>query len=369
MSKRIDVTFKDKDLGSDDSFSYDIIIADGFRELDVLLEPVLNEGRKAALFSDDRVYGIYGPQIELILEKSGVAFQSFVFPAGEESKNLDTVREAYEFLIKNRFERRDVCIALGGGVVGDLTGFTAATYLRGIPFIQIPTTLLAQTDSSIGGKTGVDLKAYKNMVGSFHQPLLCFMNTETLKTLDRRQFLSGLGEVIKSALIKDKDFYEWIKKHFKEINALDETTLEEMIYRACLIKREVVQSDPTEKGERALLNFGHTLGHAIEKCAGFSLYHGECVVLGMTAALHICMERGYVTKEEFDDVYDLFKSFGYTLTVSGLSKDDILETVKSDKKTEGGVVKFILLENIGCGVIKKDVTPEEQKTALDLILG
>ena len=368
MSKRIDVTFKNRNQESDDSFSYDIIIADGFRELDVLLEPVLNDGRKAALFSDDCVYEIYGKRIETIFEKQGVTYSSFVFPAGEESKTLETVREAYEFLIKNRFERRDVCIALGGGVVGDLTGFTAATYLRGIPFIQIPTTLLAQTDSSIGGKTGVDFKAFKNMVGAFHQPLLCFMNTKTLKTLDRRQFLSGLGEVIKAALIKDKTFYEWIKTHFEKINALDEVTLEEMIYRACLIKREVVQNDPTEKGERALLNFGHTLGHAIEKCAGFSLYHGECVVLGMISALHICMERGYVTKEEFEDVYDLFKSFGYKLTVSGLSTDEILETVKSDKKAEAGVVKFILLERIGCGVIKKDVTREEQKAALDCIL-
>lgn len=368
MSKRIDVTSQNTNIGSDNYFSYDIVISDGFRELGALLEPVLNGGVKAAVFSDDRVYRIYGKTLESILDNMGVSYHSFVFPSGEESKNLETVSEAYEFLINNHFERRDICIALGGGVVGDLTGFTAATYLRGIDFIQIPTTLLAQTDSSIGGKTGVDLKAYKNMVGAFHQPLLCFMNIETLNTLDRRQFLSGLGEVIKAALIKDKTFYEWIKDNFEKINVLDKDILEEMIFRACLIKRDVVQKDPTEKGERALLNFGHTLGHAIERCAGFSLYHGECVVLGMIAALHISKERGYLTEEEFKDVYDLFEAFGYNLKVSGLSKADVLETVRSDKKAEEGIVKYILLESIGEGVIKKDITKEEQDMALDVIL-
>lgn len=363
MSETIKVTSQKQD----DAFSYDIVITNGFRELSALLEPVLEGGKKAALISDSNVYRIYGKEIEEIFSLKGISWFSYVFPAGEENKNLDTVQDVYEFLITNRFERRDICIALGGGVVGDLTGFAAATYLRGISFIQIPTSLLAQTDSSIGGKTGVDFRRFKNMVGAFHQPSLCYMNMQTLKTLDRRQFLSGLGEVIKAALIKDRDFYYWIKTHKNEIDSLDKAVLEEMIYRACLIKREVVQNDPKESGERALLNFGHTLGHAIERCADFSLFHGECVVLGMIAALHISKERGDVSAEDFDDIYTLFKDFGYTMRVSGLSREEIIETAKSDKKSESGVIKFILLESVGAAVIRKDVTKEEMEKALDIV--
>ena len=364
MSKTISVTSQT----SGNAFSYDIIITNGFRELSSLLEPVLESGRKAALISDSNVYGIYGDEIKDLLAEKGIPCFSFVFPAGEESKNLDTVQDVYEFLIKNRFERRDVCIALGGGVVGDLTGFVAATYLRGIAFVQIPTSLLAQTDSSIGGKTGVDFRRFKNMVGAFHQPSLCFMNMNTLQTLDKRQFLSGLCEVIKAALIKDKAFYEWIKNYSDGILSLDDKILEEMIYRACLIKREVVQNDPKEAGERALLNFGHTLGHAIERCAGFSLFHGECVVLGMIAALYISKQRGDISSAEYEDAYRLFERFGYTMKVAGLSKADITDTAKSDKKAEAGIVKFILLQDIGNAVIKKDVTQQEMEKALDIIL-
>ena len=373
MSKKLHVSSQ----GAGTPFSYDIFITDGFRELEALLGPVLKDGhpsdnlRKAALLSDSNVYKLYGKDIEDILVRMGVSFSSFVFPAGEENKSLDTVQDVYEFLINGRFERRDVCIALGGGVVGDLTGFAAATYLRGISFVQIPTSLLAQTDSSIGGKTGVDFRRYKNMVGAFHQPLLCYMNMSALDTLDRRQFLSGLGEIIKAALIKDKGFYEWLKLHSEKIDALDKNVLEDMIYRACEIKRDVVVSDPLEKGERALLNFGHTLGHAVERCAGFTLFHGECVVLGMIAALFISMQRGYISEGEYCDVRETFERFGYTMKVPqnlGISKKDILETVKSDKKAESGVVKFILLEDIGNASIKKDVSREEMEGALEVIM-
>ena len=374
MSKKLHVASQ----GAGTPFSYDIVITDGFRELEALLEPVLkdksalNSSRKAAIISDSNVFKLYGREVEDILKRMDVSFSSFVFQAGEESKNLDTVQDVYEFLINERFERRDVCIALGGGVVGDLTGFAAATYLRGISFVQIPTSLLSQTDSSIGGKTGVDFRRYKNMVGAFHQPLLCFMNMSTLDTLDRRQFLSGLGEIIKAALIKDRDFYEWLRSDFDKISALDKMTLEEMIYRACEIKRDVVVSDPLEKGERALLNFGHTLGHAVERCTGFSLFHGECVVLGMIAALYISRQRGYISEKDYRDVYKTFEDFGYTMKVTGLSdslKKEILDTVRSDKKAEAGVVKFILLEDIGNAVIKKDVTREEMERALEIITG
>ena len=371
MSKKLHVASQ----GEGAPFSYDIVITDGFRELEALLEPILKDkektAKKVALVSDSNVYKLYGRELEELLNRMSAEFRSFVFPAGEESKNLDTVQDVFEFLITERFERRDLCIALGGGVVGDLTGFAAATYLRGISFIQIPTSLLAQTDSSIGGKTGVDFRMYKNMVGAFHQPLLCYMNMATLKTLDKRQFRSGLGEIIKSALIKDCFFYEWLKSHFDKINALDKETLEEMIYRACEIKRDVVVNDPLEKGERALLNFGHTLGHAVERCAGFSYYHGECVVLGMIAATYISKKRGYISEDEYRDVCETFEKFGYIMKIrenAGISKKEILETVRSDKKSEAGVVKFILLKSIGDAVIDKDVTREEMERALDEIM-
>lgn len=369
MSEKLHVASQ----GTGTPFSYDIVITEGFRELETLLEPILKDDnslkhvKKAALISDSNVYSLYGQEIKELLNGMGVRICSFVFPAGEESKTLDTVQDVYEFLIKERFERRDICLALGGGVVGDLTGFAAATYLRGISFVQIPTSLLAQTDSSIGGKTGVDFRGFKNMVGAFHQPLLCYMNMSTLDTLDRRQFLSGLGEIIKAALIKDHAFYEWLKLNFDGINTLDKKILKEMIYRACEIKRDVVVNDPMEKGERALLNFGHTIGHAVEKSSGFSLFHGECVVLGMIAALYISMKRGCITETEYAEACDLFKRFGYTTKIRGLSKEEILDTIRSDKKAEAGIVKFILLEGPGNAVIKKDVTREEMEEGLSVI--
>ena len=350
------------------TLNYDIRITDGFQELTQLLKPFLSEKKKAAVITDSNVSGLYSENIEEAVRSLGNDCYTFVFDAGEENKDLDTVQDLYAFLIKNKFERRDILIALGGGVVGDLTGFAAATYLRGVDFIQIPTTLLAQTDSSIGGKTGVDFRGFKNMVGAFHQPRLVYMNMDTLKTLDNRQFLSGLGEVIKAALIKDFDFFEWIEASKEKISNRDNKTLEEMIYRACLIKRNVVENDPKEKGERALLNFGHTLGHAIEKCANFSYFHGECVVLGMKAALFMSKERGEISGKEYKRILDLFDCFGYTLSVSGLSKDEIISTARSDKKMEAGVIKFILLEKPGEAVIKKDVTEDEMSRALDEVL-
>ena len=361
MSKIINVDTKDFN-------TYDIVITEGFRELKGLLEPFFTGGKKVAVISDSNVGKLYSEEVSAIVRELGNPCFTYDFPAGEENKNLDTVQDVYEFLIENRFERRDIQLALGGGVVGDLTGFVAATYLRGISFIQIPTSLLAQTDSSIGGKTGVDFRRFKNMVGAFHQPSLVFMNMKVLGTLDKRQFLSGLAEIIKAALIKDKSFLDWIIANTDKITGLDEEALEEMIYRACVIKRDVVQNDPKEKGERALLNFGHTLGHAIERCADFSLFHGECVALGMIAALHISMKRGRITEDEYKRLYKLFETLGYTLKVSGLTKEEITETAKSDKKAEAGVIKYILLDSVGNAVIKRDVTQEETDAALDVIL-
>lgn len=361
MSKLINVTDGSTDI-------YNIRISNGFQELNEHLKPFLELGRKVAIFSDSNVEPLYGAELKNIVTGLGNTCVSFTFTAGEESKTLDTVQDAYEFLITNKFERRDVLIALGGGVVGDLTGFVAATYLRGISFIQVPTTLLSQTDSSIGGKTGVDFRGFKNMVGAFYQPLLCYMNMDSLRTLEKGQYLSGLAEVIKAALIKDADFFQWIIDNSHDILALKGDIIEDMIYKACLIKKGVVERDVKEAGERALLNFGHTLGHAIEKWTNFKLFHGECVIIGMIAAMGISRDRGLITSQDFDKVYNFFKAMGYKLTVPLLDIDDIIVYAQSDKKMEAGVLKFVLLDGIGNAKIYKDVTEEELRKSLSLVL-
>lgn len=255
MSKCINVKYDGKPL-------YDIVIEQSFDKLSEEFNKLGVTGRRLCIVSDSNVAELYAKQVSAELEKTGNKVFTYVFEAGEENKNLNTVEDVYEFLIQNHFDRKDMLVALGGGVVGDLTGFTAATYLRGIDFIQVPTSLLAQVDSSIGGKTGVDFRAYKNMVGAFHQPRLVYMNISVLKSLSRRLFNSGFGEIIKHGLIKDIEYYKWLGSNADKIKALDSDALEHMIYVSCNIKREVVEKDPKEKGDRALLNFGHTLGHA-----------------------------------------------------------------------------------------------------------
>ena len=256
-----------------------------------------------------------------------------------------------------------------GGVVGDLCGFAAATYLRGIDFIQIPTTLLSQVDSSIGGKTGVDFDAYKNMVGAFHMPRLVYANLSTLLTLPEEQFSSGMGEVVKHGLIKNKEYYQWLKDNREGIVSREPALCQAMVYESCMIKKRVVEQDPTEQGERALLNFGHTLGHAVEKLENFTMHHGHCVGLGCIAAARISQLRGMLTAEEAADIRNTFLSFGIPAAAPGLAWDQVLMTTQSDKKTEAGVIRFVLLNSIGQAYVDKTVTADEMKAGFDVIGG
>lgn len=361
MSRLINVKYEGKPL-------YDIVIEKDFEKLAEEFNKLGVTGRKLCIVSDSNVAPIYVAEVKEQLEKTGNTVFIYVFEAGEENKNLNTVEDVYEFLIKNHFDRKDMLVALGGGVVGDLTGFAAATYLRGIDFIQVPTSLLAQVDSSIGGKTGVDFRAYKNMVGAFHQPRLVYMNISVLKTLSRRLFNSGFGEIIKHGLIKDSAYYKWLKDNVEAIKALDADALEQMIYVSCNIKREVVEKDPKEKGDRALLNYGHTLGHAIEKLMNFSLYHGECVALGMVAALKISLNRNVISKEEYDNAIEMLKLYEFPVTVSGITAKDVIAVSKSDKKMDAGKIKFILLNSIGDAYIDYEVSDNEMEEALKDIL-
>lgn len=347
---------------------YDIVIEKDFSQLGTAFSRLNVTGRKICIVTDSNVGPLYAKAVQEVLETTGNQIFVYTFAAGEENKNLNTVQDLYEFLIENHFDRKDMLAALGGGVVGDLTGFTAATYLRGISFIQIPTSLLAQVDSSIGGKTGVDFRAYKNMVGAFHQPKLVYMNMATLLSLDTRLFNSGFGEIIKHGLIKDAAYYRWLQNNAAKIQSKDYDALEQMIAGSCNIKREVVELDPTEQGDRALLNFGHTLGHAIEKLMNFQLYHGECVVLGMIAALNISVTRGHIAQAEYDDAIQMFKDYAFPTNVTGISIDDVIRVSKSDKKMEANQIKFILLKQIGNAYIDRTVTDDEMKRSLTDII-
>ena len=353
IEKEINVKYDGKDC-------YKIFLTESFEALnDKLEEAGLHSGKKVCIISDDIVANYYMEKVTSVLSKKYHQIFSFAFKAGEESKNTNTVGTLYEFLITCRFDRNDFLIALGGGVVGDLTGFLAATYLRGIDFVQVPTSLLAQVDSSIGGKTGVDHLKYKNMVGAFHMPKLVYMNMEVFETLPQKQFSNGMGEVIKHGLIKDTDYYDFLKSKYNSVAAHEKEAVATMVERSCNIKREVVEKDPTEKGERALLNFGHTIGHAIEKLSDFSLFHGECVSVGMVAAAHISMKKGYLTAENVADIESTIKSYGLPIHVSGYDPAAVLDATKNDKKMSGGKIKFILLKNIGEAFIDTSLDDED----------
>ena len=360
MDSRLNILYNKKPC-------YDIVFTASFKDLLKELKAFDIENRKICIVTDSQVASLYGEEIMDILNGNCVKNVLYTFITGEEQKTLDTVKEIYAFLIKEQFDRKDLLIALGGGVTGDITGFTAATYLRGIDFIQIPTTLLAQADSSIGGKTGVDFDGYKNMVGAFYMPKLVYMNVGTLKTLDDRQFFSGFAEVMKHGLIKDSLFYEWLLDHMYEISDRDTDTLLEMVERSSKIKKLIVEKDPTEKGDRALLNFGHTIGHAIEKYKNFTMTHGECVALGMVAAAFISWKHEWLSMEEYYEIRDMLVPFNLPISLEDIEPEEILSLTKSDKKVEGNSIKFILLKKVGKALIDRTVTDEEILNAISEI--
>ncbi len=354
--------------GANQAPLYEIYIKNNFEGLVPMLHTLAMKGRKLCLVCDSTVAALYRDMVLSLLEEDGFFCISYVFQAGEASKKLSTVEKLYELLIQNSFDRNDVLLALGGGVTGDLTGFAAATYLRGIRFVGIPTTLLSMVDSSIGGKTGVDFKAYKNIVGAFHQPSAVYINISTLETLPEREFLAGMGEVVKHGFIKDTAYYTFLAEHTKEILAGEPETLRSMIFRSLCIKRDVVERDPKEKGERALLNFGHTVGHAVEKLNDFSLLHGECVSAGMVVAAELSVLRGSLSQEQAAKVKELLQAFGMVTTVTPLEKEELLSVCHRDKKADGSKIKFVLLQDIGDAYIDPEVSDDEIWAAFQTIL-
>ena len=347
---------------------YDIVLDTAFDGLGSRLEALGVRGRRVCVVTDSRVASLYLDQVRDILKAYCRQVVAYIFPDGEESKTLDTVEGLYEVLMENRFDRKDWLVALGGGVVGDLCGFGAATYLRGVSFIQIPTTLLAQVDSSIGGKTGVDVSSYKNMVGAFYMPRLVYTNVSTLLTLSDEKFSSGMGEVIKHVLIQDKAYYQWLLRNKDAIGRRELSVCMEMIAGSDEIKRRVVEQDPTEQGLRALLNFGHTLGHALEKQLSFSMLHGHCVGLGCLGAVRLSILKGYLDEDCPLGLRSLMESLGMPVKVEEILKENVVEDTKSDKKMDGDAIRFILLRSVGEAFVDRTVTEEDMMAALDEIL-
>jgi len=343
---------------------YDIVINNDYSLLLENLGKVAGPEKKICIITDTNVAPLHSDTLLHLLLSVYSSVSVYSIEAGESHKNLDTVSDIYANLISLGFNRQDILIALGGGVVGDITGFAAATYMRGIDFIQIPTTLLSQVDSSVGGKTGVDYCSYKNMVGAFYQPRLVYINTSLLSTLPERELSAGMGEVIKYGLIYDPSFFDYLSERAEKVFKLDYETMEHIIYTSCDIKREVVSQDPTEKGLRAILNFGHTFGHAIEKLYDFDLLHGECVSIGMVIAAFLSKEKKGISENDLNKIIDTLSSYHLPTTFNNLSNDDIMQIARHDKKSFSGGIKFILLEKMGKAVIDTTLTDEEYLAAL-----
>ena len=306
-------------------------------------------GTHTALISDTTVFGIYGDQTKVALEKSGIHVDCCVVPDGEDSKSLETVSGLYEKLIESRLNRDGVILALGGGVVGDLAGFLAATYLRGIDFIQVPTSLLAQVDSSVGGKVGVNHPKGKNLIGTFYQPRFVLIDPMVLSTLDKRELWSGLGEVVKYALIFDRSFFEFLEDCLDEIVGLqDADKITKVIAFCCRAKADIVEQDEKENGLRRILNFGHTMGHALEAATDFRYFrHGEAVIHGMHWAAWISVNRGFLPESDSSRISRILQRFPTPPIPKELDSSDLLQAARLDKKHTDQGVHLILLEGIG----------------------
>ena len=339
-------------------FHYPICFEEDFSNLAQVMKEEGLVDRKICIVTDSNVGPLYEESVKQVLSEVSSDISVFTFEAGEKNKNLNTVSALYQALIQNGLDRKSLLVALGGG---------AATYLRGIDFIQVPTTLLAQVDSSVGGKTGVDFQQYKNMVGAFHQPRLVYMNLSTLSSLPAEQFACGMGEILKTGLICDGDFFRYVCCEQKGIKKLDMEQIARMVRRCCEIKAGVVERDPKEQGERALLNLGHTVGHAVEKLKNFTLLHGQCVGVGLVAAAYLSMKRGLLTKEEYQEICQGCSDYDLPVHVDGLIPEEVLSATKKDKKMEQGHIRFILMDGIGKSFIDKTVTDEEMLSCIQEI--
>lgn len=323
--------------------------------------------KHVAIVTNTTVAPLYLETLSKTLQNAGVKVIPIILPDGEAYKNSETLNLIYDALLQNRCERSTTLIALGGGVIGDLTGYAAATYLRGVPFIQIPTTLLSQVDSSVGGKTGINHPLGKNMIGAFYQPQVVLADIDTLKTLPAREFSAGMAEVIKYGLIRDAEFFDWLEANIEQLMALEENAISEAIYRSCRNKAEVVARDEHENGERALLNLGHTFGHAIENAMGYGVWlHGEAVAAGTMLAADLSQRMGWLSTTEVARMHALLTKAKLPLDAPKLGAGKYLELMQLDKKVADGKIRLILQQGIGKSVITSDYDADKLKATLSL---
>lgn len=326
---------------------YDIIVDNSLLDNCGSIIKDVTSADKIVVVTDDIVDSLYSDTVVKSLENTGFNVKKYVFPNGEASKCFNTLNELYDFLALNEITRTDCLVALGGGVVGDLTGYAAATYLRGIDFVQIPTTLLAQVDSSIGGKTAIDIPAGKNLVGAFKQPNIVICDISTLSTLTPHIFSDGMGEVVKYAMIRSSKLFDILTKSDAKDN------LEEIICQCIDIKRQIVENDEFEKGERMLLNFGHTFGHAIEKAQNYSgLSHGSAVAVGMCIVTELAVKKGLCSEGTYTELKECLKKYALPISV-GISNEELAKHCVNDKKRTSDIINIVIATDIGKSELRK----------------
>ena len=347
--------------------AYPIHIGSGLIQNADLILPHLKR-KQVAIVTNTTVAPLYLNKLAQPLRDEGVSVIEIVLPDGEAYKNSETLNLIYDALLQNRCERSTTLIALGGGVIGDLTGYAAATYLRGVPFIQVPTTLLSQVDSSVGGKTGINHPLGKNMIGAFYQPKVVLADIDTLQTLPQRELSAGVAEVIKYGLIRDADFFDWLEANIAKLMALDKAVTTYAIYRSCKNKAEVVAADEHETGERALLNLGHTFGHAIENAMGYGVWlHGEAVAAGTMLAADLSRRMGWLKDSEIQRIHALLTASRLPLRAPDLGVEKYLDLMQSDKKVADGKIRLVLQQGIGKAVITSDYDASKLRETLQAI--
>jgi len=346
--------------------SYPIHIGSGLLGKTELILPHLKR-KQVAIVTNTTVAPLYLDAIASPLKAAGIDVIPIILPDGEAYKNSETLNLIYDALLQNRCERNTTLIALGGGVIGDLTGYAAATYLRGVPFIQVPTTLLSQVDSSVGGKTGINHPLGKNMIGAFYQPQVVLADIATLVTLPKKELAAGMAEVIKYGLIRDRDFFDWIENNIEKLNSLDAAAMSYAIYRSCQNKAEVVAADEREVGERALLNLGHTFGHAIENAMGYGVWlHGEAVAAGTMLAADLSGRLGWLKADEIERIRKLFVAAKLPVDAPELGVERYLDLMGMDKKVVDGKIRLVLQQGIGRSVLTSDYDSTALKQTLSM---
>lgn len=335
--------------------TYAVHVGSGLIDRADLVLPVL-ERKKVGIVTNTTVAPLFLERVARALATAGVEIVRVVLADGEEHKDWASLNAVFDALIEQRCGRDTTLVALGGGVIGDLAGFAAATYQRGVPYIQIPTTLLAQVDSSVGGKTAINHRLGKNMIGAFHQPRLVIADMDTLKTLPERELRAGLAEVIKHGLIRDAEFFAWLEGNLDRLLARDADALGHAVLRSIAIKAEVVSRDERERGERALLNFGHTFGHAIETGLGYGVWlHGEAVAAGMVMAADLSHRLGYLSQGDTGRIRAILQRAGLPTAAQGLTPERMQQLMSVDKKSKEGRVRFVVLERLGAALVRADV--------------